>query len=82
MRKTKATTKIKQMLHDDKIMLLDPESGYKYILYASCPNDTQDCSVSRYDRTRGRMAEVTRVIFKCPLCGNQFTPEPEEMFLY
>jgi hypothetical protein len=81
MKRKKDTQRIKQMLGDGKISLVDPESGYKYNLCGVCPRDNHDCLVSRYDKTGGRVTEVVRVVFKCSLCGNEFTPEPEEMYL-
>ena len=81
MKKVKDAKKINQILQKGDITYLDPESGYRYSLFASCPNDDHDCSVSSFDKEDGEFTKITRVVFLCPICGNRFDATAEEMFL-
>ena len=70
--------KIKQMLASGRLTSPDPVTGFHRALYTHCPKDRHDCSVYRIDRS-GEV--ITQVVFRCPICGEQFTAGPVKMFL-
>lgn len=64
--------RIKNMLTNGEVTFKDPESGYRYTLYANCPNDGSSASVARISKENRTGSSVTNIIFKCPICGNLF----------
>ncbi len=81
MKKVHDIKKIKQMLKSGEITFHDPESGFKHTLCAVCPTDGNDCSVASFEKESGDSTLIIQVLFNCPICGKQFTVEPEEMYL-
>jgi len=81
MEKIYSVRKVNQTLRSGNIHSVDPRTGYKYSLYASCPKDGFNCSLNNYEKKSGESSAVTRAVFVCPICGNQFTPKSREMFL-
>jgi predicted RNA-binding Zn-ribbon protein involved in translation (DUF1610 family) len=81
MEKVKDIKRIKQILNEGKTTFLDPETGYKYSLCATCQNDGHDCSLNSYERKGGETSSIYKVIFMCPICGNRFDASTENMFL-
>jgi len=73
------------MLQNGKSTYVDPESGYKYTVFAPCPNEGHDCAATRFEREGMdyvvMVGRITKVVFTCPVCGNVFSVEPEDMFL-
>ena len=70
--------KIKQMLSSGHLTTPDPDTGFHMALYSLCPSDRNECSVYRIDRSG---EEITQVVFRCPICSEQFIAGPEKMFL-
>ena len=69
---------IKQMLSSGRLTIPDPDTGFYRALYSHCPNGKHDCSVHRIDRSG---EAITQVVFRCPICTEQFIAGPEKMFL-
>jgi len=69
---------IKQMLSAGRLTIPDPATGYHRALYARCPKDRHDSSVYRIERSG---EAITRVVFRCPICNEQFDTVPQKMFL-
>ncbi len=81
MEKVQNSRIINQILKSGKTTYLDPKSGYKYSLFATCPNDGLDCPLNSFERKGGASSCVTRVMFMCPICRNRFDTTPKDMFL-
>jgi len=73
--------RIKMMLASGEVTYLDPESGYRYTLYANCPNDGNTASVARIAKENRTGSSVTNIIFKCPICSNLFEGKEDQMSL-
>ncbi len=67
-----------KLLSQGMVSTRDPETGFRYIICASCPNDGGDGTVSRIDRKDN---VVERVLFCCSTCGKEFAVKPEDIFL-
>jgi hypothetical protein len=70
---------IKQALSAGRLDVPDKTTGYHRSLYARCPRDKSASLVHRIDRSAEE--GITRVVFRCPICGKQFDVTPEKMFL-
>ena len=81
MEKIKDTKRIRQMMQKGEVNFIDPESGYKYSLCAVCPNDGQECSIAKFEKSLGKELEITRLTFYCPICSQRFDDKPENLFL-
>ena len=81
MKKIKDIDKINRALENGDVTFVDTESGYKYSLYAACPNDSYECSVASFEREGGEVSTIMGVTFYCPICNNRFNALPESMFL-
>jgi hypothetical protein len=69
---------IKQMLSSGRLTIPEPDTGFHRTIYSKCPKDRHECSVHRIDRSG---EAITRVVFRCPICTEQFIAGPEKMFL-
>jgi hypothetical protein len=69
---------IKQMLSSGRLTVSDPDTGIQRVLYSKCPKDRYDCFVHRIDRSG---EAITQVVFRCPICTEQFIAGPDKMFL-
>jgi len=69
---------IKLALSAGRLSIVDPATGYQRSFCARCPSDGQDSSVYRTDTSR---QAITRVVFRCPICGRQFDAAPKDIFL-
>lgn len=69
---------IKLALSAGRLSVADPATGYQRSFCARCPKDGNDSSVYRTDKSG---QAVTRVVFRCPICGNQFEAAPKDIFL-
>lgn len=74
----KGSKKIKDMLLKGQLVTSDPQTGFQHSLYAGCPECGYACSVSRIERSG---AEITRVVFRCTICCEDFDATIEKMFL-
>mgnify|MGYP001161943142 CR=1 FL=1 len=73
--------RINMMLANGEVTYLDPESGYRYTVYANCPDDGSSASVARITKENRTGSSVTNIIFKCPICGNLFNGKADNMSL-
>ena len=78
MAKGKELQQIKQALTSGKLTVVDPATGYHQNLYTHCPRDGVDASVYRVDRSG---EAITRVIFRCSICGKEFEAGSRAMFI-
>jgi hypothetical protein len=78
MAKRSESSTIKQMLSSGRLTIADPDTGFHRALYSLCPNDKNECSVHRIDRAGNA---IIQVVFRCPICANEFTASPGKMFL-
>jgi hypothetical protein len=70
--KIKNPNRIKRTLEIGEITCRDTESGYKYSLWAFCPNDHYECSVASFERATAEESKIKRVTFYCPICSSRF----------
>jgi hypothetical protein len=81
MEKVFSVRTINKMLRSGSIHRVDPKTGYKYSIYATCPTDNFDCPLDSYDKKGGESKAVVRALFVCPICGTRFVPKSRDMFL-
>ena len=67
---------IRQALERGTLLVTDAQ-GYQQSFFARCPNG-HDAPVYRTEKSR---EAISRVIFRCPVCGVQFDASPEQMTL-
>lgn len=70
--------RIKDMLASGKLNVPDPATGFHYSLYAHCPYCRNESSVYRIERSG---VPITRVVFRCSLCCEEFDAAANKMFL-
>lgn len=70
--------RIKDMLCRGQLSVRDPATGFYHYLYARCPKSGHESPVHRVDKSG---VAITRVVFRCPVCGWDFAAGAEEMFL-
>ncbi len=68
--------KVKRMFLQGQATIVDPESGYNYSMVARCPKDGSYASVAQIEKTG---QPLSRVIFQCSSCFNQFEVKEEEI---
>ena len=73
--------RIKMMLANGEVTYSDPESGYRYTLFANCPDDGSTASVARIAKENRTGSSVTNIIFKCPICSKLFEGKADDMSL-
>jgi hypothetical protein len=71
------TKTIRKALKAGQLFVTD-KTGYRRIIYASCPNDGNASPVCRQERSG---QALTRLLFRCPICGTQFESPVESLFL-
>ena len=74
----KGKTKLIKKAHEIGQLFVADETGYRRFIYARCPNDRNDSPVYRQERAG---QAFTRLLFRCPICGNQFESPIESLFL-
>jgi len=74
----KSNTKIIREVLEKGQLFVDDKSGYRRFIYASCPNDGNASSVNRLERAG---QALTRLLFRCPICGAEFESPIESLFL-
>lgn len=78
MAKKSALKRIEEMLSKGQLSIPDPETGFHHSIYASCPKCGDQSSVNRIERSG---LSITRVIFRCSICCEDFDAEVDSMFL-
>ncbi len=70
--------RIKEMLSRGQLSIPDPVTGFHRSLYARCPKRRHGSPVHRTERSG---IAITRVVFRCPICGEDFDAGVDRMFL-
>jgi len=70
--------RIKEMLSRGQLSIPDPTTGFHHSLCARCPKCGHDSSVHRIERSG---MPIIRVVFRCPICGEDFDAGVDSMFL-
>jgi hypothetical protein len=78
MEPVKDAQKVGKMFAQGQPFLIDPQSGYKYTMLASCPKDGAYCSVEQVER-EGQ--SLSKVVFHCSSCFNEFEAKKNEIFV-
>jgi hypothetical protein len=71
------TNIIRKALDAGQLFVAD-ETGFRRFIHASCPNDGNPSAVCRQERSG---QALTRLLFRCPLCGTEFESPIESLFL-
>jgi hypothetical protein len=72
-------TAVRAALDAGRLTVPDPKSGFQHSMYATCPNDGTHVPARRIVREAG--GAITQVTAKCPQCGAEFSPTPDELHL-
>jgi len=78
MEPVKDDKRVKRMFAQGQPFLVDPQSGYKYSMVARCPKDGSYAAVVQIEKT-GK--SLSRVIFQCTSCFNQFEVKQDEIYV-
>lgn len=78
MAKKIALKRIQEMLSRGQLSIPDPETGFHHSVYASCPKCGDQSSANRVDRSG---LAITRVVFRCTICCEDFVADVDSMFL-
>jgi hypothetical protein len=70
--------KIKKMFVQGQTNIIDTQSGYKYTMTALCPKDSYYSPVILIERSD---QSLSRVVFQCPICSNQFEVIQDEIYI-
>ncbi len=76
MEPVKDAERVRRMFAQGQPFLVDRQSGYKYSMVARCPKDGSYASVAQIEKTG---QPLSRVIFQCSSCFNQFEVKQEEI---
>jgi hypothetical protein len=68
---------VRDALRSGQLNVTDPETGYHRQMYARCFHG-HDASVYRVEK---HGEEITQVVMRCPMCGEQFVAQPERILL-
>ena len=74
----KAPAMVKKMFETGKVTLVDPDTKYRYSLTAKCPDDGEYADVARFDKAGN---SLSRVVFKCTLCEDEFEVPRDQMMV-
>lgn len=78
MPKAASVKQIERALSLGQLSIKDPETGYLYSFHARCPRDKALSAVYRVNRANEM---ITEVIFRCPVCREQFQATSAEIVL-
>lgn len=70
--------RIREMLSRGQLSIPDPATGFHHSLYARCPEHGHHSLVHRIDRSG---IAITRVVFRCPICNEDFDAGADRMLL-
>ena len=77
----KELEEIRRALRENRL-LITTESGFQRMISANCPRDGARAAIHTTYTTRGAAGpEITDISFRCTVCGQIFTPKPEDMVL-
>ena len=69
--------RIKRALETGQLFVTE-QTGFKRFIYARCPKDRNDSPVYRQEKSG---QALSRLIFRCPICGTEFERPVNSMFL-
>ncbi len=78
MEPVKDAERVKRMFAMGQPSLVDSLSGYKYSMVARCPRDSSYASVAQIEK-EGQA--LTKVVFQCSACFNQFEAKQEDIYV-
>ncbi len=78
MARESSAKRIENALARGQLNVKDPQTGYLYTFHARCPKDRSLSAVYRVNRAN---EAITEVIFRCPVCREQFAAAPANMVL-
>lgn len=78
MKPVKSIARVRKMFDQGQPFLIDPQSGYKYSMTARCPKDGSYASVAQIEK-EGQT--LSRVVFQCSSCFNQFEANQEDIYV-
>ena len=79
MKPVKDTKKVKKMFAQGQSFVVDEQSGYKYSMVAFCPKDGSFASVAQKEKSG---QSLSRVVFQCSSCSNEFEVSQDEIFIF
>jgi len=74
---TTDTARIKRALETGQLFVTEA-TGFRRFIYARCPKDRKDSPVCRQEKSG---QALSRLIFRCPICGTEFERPVKSMFL-
>jgi nitrite reductase/ring-hydroxylating ferredoxin subunit len=77
---TREVAAVRAALAAGRLAVPDPETGFHHAIYAVCPHDGTHAPVRRV--VRGARGAITQVMARCPRCGDEMAPAPEELHLH
>jgi len=78
MEAVKDPVRVKRMFAEGEVSMVDPVSKYRYSLVAKCPKDGGDAYVDRFDKAGH---SLSRVVFQCGTCLNQFEAQVDDVMV-
>ena len=79
MKPVKSANKVKKMFAQGQPFIVDSASGYKYSMVAFCPTDGSYASVAQIEKSgKG----LSRVVFQCSSCSDEFKVSQDEIYVF
>ena len=75
----KDSKKVKKMFAEGQPFIVDVPTGYKYSMVAFCPKDGSYASVAQIEKS-GQI--LSRVVFQCSSCSDQFEVNQGEIHVF
>jgi hypothetical protein len=79
MEPVKDTKKVKKMFIQGQPFIIDEQSGYKYSMVALCPKDGSYAGVAQIEKSG---QGLSRVVFQCSSCSNEFEVTQAEILIF
>jgi len=79
MEPVKDAKKVKRMFAQGQPFIVDVPSGYKYSMVAFCPKDGSYASVAQIEKSG---QSLSRVVFQCSSCFNEFEVSRDEIYVF
>jgi hypothetical protein len=79
MEPVKDTKKVKKMFAEGQPFMVDIPTGYKYSMVAFCPKDGSRASVAQIEKNG---QSLSRVVFQCSACFDQFEVSQTDILIF
>ena len=79
MEPVKDSKKVKKMFAECQPFIVDVPTGYKYSMVAFCPKDGSYASVAQIEKLG---QSLSRVVFQCSSCSDQFEVNQDEIHIF